>query len=131
MLRSVIFSLCAAALLYGLFRQTPPPRLFDQSDKFGHLIGFATMTFIAIWTISRKHILLFIAGLFVLACSAEFIQEWLLPHRHFSIKDMYANLSGIVLIMLPWIIWRISRHFFHAKDSETHSINLQPSEKHQ
>lgn len=112
MLRSVIFSLCAAALLYGLFRETPPPKLFDQSDKFGHLIGFAAMTFIAIWTVPRKYIPLFMAGLLVLACSAEFLQEWLLPHRHFSLDDMYANLMGIAIILMPWLVWRISRHFF-------------------
>ena len=112
MLRTVIFSLCAAALLFGLFRQTPPPRLFEQSDKFGHLIGFAAMTFIAIWTLSRKYIPLFIAGLLALACSAEFLQEWLLPHRHFSLDDMYANLTGVAIILLPWLVWRISRTFF-------------------
>ena len=125
MLRSVIFSLCAAALLYGLFRETPPPKLFDQSDKFGHLIGFAAMTFIAIWTIPRKYIPLFFTGLLALACSAEFLQEWLLPHRHFSLKDMYANLTGIGVILIPWLAWQVSRHFF------LDSSNLQPSEKHQ
>lgn len=125
MLRSVIFSLCAAALLYGLFRETPPPKLFDQSDKFGHLIGFAAMTFIAIWTVPRKYIPLFMAGLLVLACSAEFLQEWLLPHRHFSLDDMYANLMGIAIILMPWLVWRISRHFF------LNSSKFQSSEKQQ
>lgn len=125
MLRSVIFSLCAAALLYGLFRETPPPKLFDQSDKFGHLVGFAAMAFIAIWTIPRKYIPLFMIGLLALACSAEFLQEWLLPHRHFSLKDMYANLTGIAIILLPWLVWRVSRHLF------LDSSKSQPSEKHQ
>ncbi|WP_290703286.1 hypothetical protein [Amphritea sp.] len=125
MLRSVIFSLCAAALLYGLFRETPPPKLFDQSDKFGHLIGFAAMTFIAIWTIPRKYIALFMVGLLALACSAEFLQEWLLPHRHFSLNDMYANLTGIAIILLPWIAWRIKLSFF------LNSSKFLPSEKQQ
>lgn len=89
------------------------------------------MTFIAIWTLSRKYLPLFIAGLLALACGAEFIQEWLLPHRHFSLKDMYANLSGIALILLPWLIWRIVRHVFPTSGQKTDSTNLQPSEKHQ
>lgn len=131
MLRAILFSLCAAALFYGLFRETPPPKLFNQSDKFGHLLGFAAMTFIAIWTLSRKYFPLFIAGILILACSAEFIQEWLLPHRHFSIKDMYANLSGIALILISWAVWRAGRHFFLAVNSKPDTLNLQPSEKHQ
>ncbi|WP_299200249.1 VanZ family protein [uncultured Amphritea sp.] len=123
MLRKTIFSLCAAGLLYGLFRQTPPPQLFDQSDKFGHFAGFSAMTFAGIWALSRKIIQLFIVSLIVLACSAEFIQQWFLPHRHFSLYDMYANLTGIAIIFLPWLAWRISRHFF------SNSSNLQTSEK--
>ncbi|WP_372600580.1 hypothetical protein, partial [Amphritea sp.] len=85
----------------------------------------------AIWTLSRKYFPLFIAGILILACSAEFIQEWLLPHRHFSIKDMYANLSGIALILILWAVWRVSRHFFLAVNSKPDTLNLQPSEKHQ
>ncbi|SER14739.1 hypothetical protein SAMN03080615_04090 [Amphritea atlantica] len=125
MLRNILLSLCAAALLYGLFRQTPPPQLFNQSDKFGHLSGFAVVTFAGIWALSRKHIPLFIVGLIALACSAEFIQQWLLPHRHFSLYDMYANLTGIAIILMPWLGWRAVRHFFLAPS------NLQTSEKHQ
>ncbi|RTE65223.1 hypothetical protein EH243_13350 [Amphritea opalescens] len=125
MLRKILFGLCAAALLYGLFRQTPPPQLFNQSDKFGHLAGFAAMTLVGLWTVSRRFIPLFIASLLILACSAEFIQQALLAHRHFSLYDMYANLTGIAIIFTPWLVWRISRYFF------TDSSYLQPSEKRQ
>jgi VanZ family protein len=123
MLRTIFFSLCAAGLLYGLFRQTPPPQLFDQSDKFGHFTGFAVMTFAGIWALSRRMIPLFIVGLIALACSAEFIQQWFLPHRHFSLYDLYANLTGIAIILLPWLAWRISRHFL------SNTSNLRTSEK--
>jgi len=111
MLRKVIFSLCSAGLLYGLFRETPPPQMFDQSDKIGHFAGFAAMTIAGIWAISRTYIPLFILGLAALACSAEFIQQWLLPHRHFSLYDMYANLTGMAIIFLPWLAWQTGRHF--------------------
>ncbi|WP_417227626.1 hypothetical protein [Amphritea sp.] len=123
MLRKTIFCLCAAALLYGLFRQTPPPQLFNQSDKFGHLVGFATMTFAGLWAVSRRFVPLFIICLLVLACSAEFIQQWLLAHRHFSLYDMYANLTGIAIIFMPWFIWRIGQYFF------SNASNFNPSEK--
>lgn len=120
MLRKVFFCLCAAALLYGLFRQTPPPQLFNQSDKFGHLGGFAAMTFVGLWAVSSRFIPLFIVSVLILACSAEFIQQTLLAHRHFSLYDMYANLTGIAIILIPWLVWRISQHFF------SDSSHLQP-----
>lgn len=125
MLRAVIFSLCAAALLFGLFKQAPPPKLFEQSDKFSHFLGFSAMSFIAIWALSRRYIPYFFTGLLLLACSAEFIQELLLPNRHFSFNDMYANLAGIAVILLPWIAWRIKLNFF------LDSTNFPPSEKQQ
>ncbi|MDO6562849.1 hypothetical protein Q4488_05570 [Amphritea sp. 1_MG-2023] len=122
-LKKIFFCLCAAALLYGLFRQTPPPQLFDQSDKFGHLAGFATMTFVGLWTVSRRFMTPFLIGLTLLGCSAEFIQQWLLAHRYFSLDDMYANLTGIAIIALPWLAWRVRQSFYST------SSNLQPSEK--
>lgn len=123
LLKRIAFCLCAAALLYGLFRQSAPPSLFQQSDKFGHLIGFASMTLVGLWTVARRFIPLFLIALISLALSAEFIQQWFLTHRYFSLKDMYANLIGIAIILLPWLSWRIGYHYLST------SSPLQPSGK--
>ena len=127
LLRPLLFLLCCAGLMYGLFRDTPPPQVFNQSDKVGHIAGFAAMTAIAIWSLTRKQVMLFLIPLIALALGAEHLQQWLLPNRHYSIEDLYANLAGIAVILLPWLIWRSVQ----ASICSNKLPEYQTSEKHQ
>ena len=104
-LSRLIFLGCVVALFYGLFRDTPPPKVFDQSDKVGHLIGFAVFTLSGILALPKRTLLLFIVFTLALAISAEFLQEQLLPGRYYSLMDTYANLGGIAITLIPWLIW--------------------------
>ncbi|GGK77207.1 hypothetical protein [Amphritea balenae] len=126
-LRILLFAVCVACLMYGLFRETPPAQVFNQSDKVGHILGFAVMSAIGIWSLPRRFIGGFLVVLVGLALSAEFLQERLLPYRHFSIDDLYANLAGIALATLPWLLWQLSKKAIQHSDTPI----LNSSENHQ
>lgn len=122
----LIFLGCLVALFYGLFRETPPPKVFDQSDKVGHLIGFAVFTLSGLLALPQRFLAMFLSFTVALALSAEFLQEWLLPGRFYSLQDMYANLAGIAITLIPWLIW-----FFFRKRASQHNPEYSISERTQ
>lgn len=52
-LRWGVFLLCAGVVAYGIFRATPPPQLFHQSDKVGHVLAFLGLSLTAWWAFRR------------------------------------------------------------------------------
>ncbi|UTW10626.1 hypothetical protein [Marinobacterium rhizophilum] len=98
-LRLAAFGCCVAALLYGIFRAAPPPDLFDQSDKVGHLLAFGALG------LSSRLAFLRLSGwvlwplLFVLAPLLEWLQHQLQPLRVYSVEDALANMAGVVLAL--------------------------------
>lgn len=96
----VIFLLALAALAYGIFRPTPPERIFENSDKVGHFIAFFGVSFIGRLAIHKIPNWIYWSCWFVLAGLLEYLQGVLQPLRHFSIEDAYANAVGVAISIL-------------------------------
>ncbi|WP_227819801.1 hypothetical protein [Marinobacterium aestuarii] len=105
-LRMAMFLGCVAALLYGIFRAAPPPDLFDQSDKVGHLLAFGALG------LSSRLAFLRLSGwvlwpiLAALAPLLEWLQHQLQPLRIYSLEDALANLAGVALALVFWAFVR-------------------------
>ncbi|WP_415902904.1 VanZ family protein [Neptuniibacter sp. QD29_5] len=96
----IAFLLAVAALVYGIFRPTPPERIFENSDKVGHFIAFLSVSLLGRLALYKIPSLTYWSSWFVLACSLEFLQEILQPLRHFSAADAFANTIGVFIAML-------------------------------
>lgn len=93
----VLLAFYAVGLLYGLLRPESPPDFFDHSDKLLHVLAFsglACLTRIAYPMFSG--IVLWLI-LMVLAPSLEALQAVFQPHRVFSVGDVVANVTGVLL----------------------------------
>jgi hypothetical protein len=101
-----LFVFFMAALLYGVFRPEPPTQLFANSDKVGHVLIFFAVT------LSGR-----LAGISlpdwsywplwaVLALMMEYLQVALRQTRIFSTGDAYANLAGVVVAFVVWLVIR-------------------------
>lgn len=99
-LRWGLFLLCAAIVAYGIFRPTPPPQLFHQSDKVGHLLAFLGLSLTAWWAFRHVRWFYFWPVLFALAPLLEYLQGAFLPLRVYSMDDSYANLVGVAIALL-------------------------------
>lgn len=108
MLRTVFFLTLLSVLFYALFQSAPPPQLFPDSDKVGHLLGFAMVTTAGLFLLPKKLIGYFITMMVLLAAGSELIQGSFLPRRYFSIWDLYANLAGVLSVVLPWSIFKLT-----------------------
>jgi len=104
-IRLALFLGCLAGGPYGAFRETPPPQVFEESDKVGHLLAFAALTLTALLCFPRKLAGVVIVIMFGFAASSEYLQAALRPQRFFSELDMYANISGIVIISFVWTLY--------------------------
>ena len=102
-----MFAACCAALLYGLLRPESPPQLFAQSDKVLHLLAFAGLALSARLAFARVPGIVLWGTLLTLAPLLEWLQHALQPSRHFSSLDILANLSGVLLAWLTWMILRV------------------------
>jgi VanZ family protein len=105
-LRMVMFLGCVAALLYGIFRAAPPPDLFDQSDKVGHLLAFGALGLSSRLAFLRLPGLVLWPILAGLAPLLEWLQHQLQPLRIYSLEDALANLSGVALALVFWVFIR-------------------------
>ncbi len=99
--RSVLLLVVTGLLLYGLFRSSPPLPVFAVYDKYFHFFGFALVTALIPFAISRRcyRYSAFLL-VFLLAVTSEFIQARWLPHRHFGVADLEANIAGILLVLV-------------------------------
>ncbi len=105
-LAQLAFAISVIAILAGLFRSTPPQELFPHSDKVGHVLGFLVVAISGYYALPTPLRKVFTAVLIILAIGSEYAQASFLPARYFSLQDMLANLSGI---LLAGMIIRISR----------------------
>lgn len=96
---------CLASVLYGLFMATPPPELFEESDKAGHLIAFVALTSTALLCFPRKSSGLVFVFMLSFAAGSEYLQATLQPQRFFSEQDIYANIGGVVITGTVWILY--------------------------
>lgn len=96
-LAQLAFTISIIAIMTGLFRSTPPQELFQNSDKVGHIAGFMILTLSGYYALPKTLTKLFILALILLAIGSEYAQASFLPARYFSLQDMFANLSGILL----------------------------------
>ena len=102
-----MFVIFSGVLLYGLFRPTSPPDVFASSDKVGHVLMFFAVSLscrlskVAIpdwlhWPLWAS-----------LAVALEYLQGAVRPLRIFSIEDAYANVAGVLLGLLGWLVIRL------------------------
>lgn len=98
--RRVMFFLCAATVGYAIFRATPPPQLFHQSDKVGHALAFFALSLTAYWAFEGVRWFYFWPLMLALAPLLEYLQDVLRPLRVYSVEDSYANLLGVTIALL-------------------------------
>ncbi|WP_417615549.1 hypothetical protein [Oceanisphaera sp.] len=109
-LRLVIFFTLMAALFYGLFRPTPPPDLFGNSDKYLHLVAFFCLSVSARFAFVRQQRCAWVWGaLLASAPLLEYLQHYLQPHRTFSGFDALANVCGVLLALTCWVLVKRGR----------------------
>src|SRR5690606_13588114 len=91
-----LFGFCFAALVYAVFRPEPPPELFTNSDKLGHLVAFGLVALSATFAFPDSKIRV-ISLLLVMAPLMEVLQGMLNPARMASHEDALANVTGVLL----------------------------------
>ncbi|GLX14886.1 MULTISPECIES: hypothetical protein [Pseudomonas] len=102
-MKKLLFLACCALLAYGLFRPEPPPDLFNESDKFLHLIAFGGLSLVTRFAFPGTPGWLLWPLLFIQAPLSEWLQHLLQPTREFSTMDVLANFCGIALALLFWV----------------------------
>lgn len=100
--RLLPFLACVVALCYGIFRPTPPPEFFAQSDKFLHVCAFAGLAFCARFTFFRSRSVWLWVALLLASVGTEYLQHWVQPTRLFSVYDVMANGLGVMLGLALW-----------------------------
>lgn len=104
-IRAVLFAGLCMALAYGLFRQAPPPELFEQSDKAMHLLAFFALTFSGCLALPSWSGVRFWSLFLLLGPVLEVAQHWFQPQRIFSLEDALANIAGTLLAGGLWWLW--------------------------
>ena len=100
----VVFILALAILAYGIFRPTPPPELFNNSDKVGHVIAFLGVSFVGRLALHSIPAALYWGIWFILAGLLEYLQHEFRPERYFSLQDAYANTAGVVIAIIATLL---------------------------
>jgi hypothetical protein len=101
--RKLLFLTCCAVLAYGLFRPEPPPDLFNESDKFLHLVAFGGLSLVTRIAFPSISGWLLWPLLYIQAPLLEWLQHVVQPVREFSPLDVLANLCGISIALVLWI----------------------------
>ncbi|NOR71288.1 MAG: hypothetical protein GQ532_16580 [Methylomarinum sp.] len=105
----LLFILLYGFGFYALFRQEPlpMPSNYPNFDKFAHFSLFFSLSCFSYLVSSDRYFLYAQFPLLFLALSSEWIQSLFLPHRHFSLADAGANISGFLLsFILCFCLWQ-------------------------
>lgn len=102
----LVFLLCLAIVLFAVFQPEPPPEFFRLSDKVGHVLGFVALCLSGRFAFPRLHFLLFWPPFLLMAWVLESLQALLQPSRVYSVGDTVANVAGVVLALVLWVLWR-------------------------
>ncbi len=109
-LRILAFLICCVAMGYGLFRPEPPPELFEDSDKFFHVVAFAGLAFVTRLAFPFAPAWLVWGLLYAQGPVLEYLQHFLRSTRMFSYGDIFANFCGVTLALVTWVVvnsvWR-------------------------
>ncbi|MFW5444408.1 MAG: hypothetical protein ACKE51_08895 [Methylococcaceae bacterium] len=95
--------------LFALFCEEPiaMPRDIPEFDKFAHFSLFFSLSCFSYLVSSGRYFFYTQFPVLFLALSSEWIQSLFLPHRHFSLGDTAANISGLLLAFtLYFFFWR-------------------------
>lgn len=92
-----VFVLVFTAVLYAIFRPTPPEMIFEHSDKVRHVLAFFGLGFMARLALFRLPRWLLWWALLTLAFGLEYLQGEFRPLRIFSLEDAYVNAAGVVI----------------------------------
>lgn len=110
--RFFLFAVCSALLSYGLFRAESPPNPFENADKVLHLLAFGATALSTRLAFPRLPGWLLWGLLLAAAPFSEWLQHYLQPTRQFSVGDILANLTGVVLAWLAWqVLSRLWRRY--------------------
>jgi len=105
MLRHSIFYFVFAVLLWGIFRETPPPDLSPYigfGDKLIHLFAFFIFGLTTLFAFHDKKLLWTVLFLLTMAFGLEYLQGILQVTRNFSWLDSVANGLGVVVSVLTF-----------------------------
>ena len=109
--RYIVFILLVGVVFYGVFNETAPPRFMGMSDKIGHMLAFAALSFCGLVVLPKRYLAWFVAAILVLAVGSEFVQDWLLPYRQFAVLDLLANLAGASAALCVWLLGLLFKRF--------------------
>jgi hypothetical protein len=96
----IIFIFCIIAVSWGIFRSTPSPYIFYQSDKLFHVIAFSVIAFAGKMSMPMLSPFLYWPIIAVISVSMEYVQGVLQFARVSSLEDALANLAGVVVAFL-------------------------------
>ena len=85
------------AVLYALFRPTPPAIVFEHSDKAGHIVAFMALAITSRMVFFRYSRFGSLLILLFLAFALEYLQGELRPLRLFSHYDVVSNMTGVMV----------------------------------
>jgi hypothetical protein len=94
------FAICLCVVIYAIFRPEPPPELFSQSDKWGHIAAFLALCVSGRLAFPSIPAAPFWLAFVALAPLLEWLQHLVRPLRYFSYGDVLANLGGVLLAMV-------------------------------
>lgn len=100
-LPAVTFGLLAlASAVLFFWPVNDPPQPFTRADLAVHAASFGVLMAAGRWAFGRATWLL--GGLVAYACLVEVVQGLLLPGRTGDLVDILADLTGALLVWLPW-----------------------------
>ncbi len=109
---ALMLLLVMGTFLYYLFRKTPLPPFFWESDKVLHCGSFAAVVILGHWLLAgcawcRRSFFVLVV---ILAVGSEFVQgSPLLPQRSFDPTDLLMNVTGCligVVVLVAMNRWR-------------------------
>jgi len=111
--------------LWGVLRSTPPQQYFEESDKVLHLLAFGSVAFVGRLALLHMRDVIYWPLIMSGAISLELVQGWLWTSRHFSLFDAAANVVGVQLAAVAYLVVKRIVGFESGKGySDSRSLRL-------